>query len=166
MCFKVKAESSALLHQHRRKGRFNGPKRFVRRVLTSTCHNTFICNRSVRYLLGYNFVLSVEGQQTFRREMLSLSSGLNSKETKTSARRKQQTERPALSVCFILISCSGYSSNPEARGDLFLRNVGCLQTIHGVICQKIEFFITFAAKTSNPTILCLQTQEKCLIVQK
>jgi hypothetical protein len=122
--------------------------------------------RSVRYLLGYNVVLSVETQQTFRRKMSSPSSGLNSKETQKSARSKQQAKRPALPICFMLSSCSTWSSNPETRGDLFLRNVGCFQRMHGVICQKIEFFITTAKKTSHPTILCLQTQEKCLIIHK
>jgi hypothetical protein len=41
--------------------------------------------------------------------------------------------------------------DPEDGGDMFLRNVGGLSTDYTALSQKIEFFITTAVKTSNPT---------------
>jgi hypothetical protein len=43
--------------------------------------------------------------------------------------------------------------DPEDGDEMFLRNVGRFSNvIHDVISQKIVFFITTGARTSNPTI--------------
>jgi hypothetical protein len=45
----------------------------------------------------------------------------------------------------------GLFFHPEDGGDMFLRNVGYFNGIHGVISQKIVLFITTAVRTSNQT---------------
>jgi hypothetical protein len=40
----------------------------------------------------------------------------------------------------------GFLFKPEDEGDRYLPN-----TLQGLICQKIELFVTTAMRTSNPT---------------
>jgi hypothetical protein len=50
--------------------------------------------------------------------------------------------------CWLLLN---YFFDPEDGGDMFLRNVSCNSRRHGVISQKMIFFITTAVDTSNST---------------
>jgi hypothetical protein len=44
-------------------------------------------------------------------------------------------------ICFRLISCLAYSSNPEDEGDMSLRKRLTFNRLHGVISQKIELYL-------------------------
>jgi hypothetical protein len=76
---------------------------------------------------GYNGVLSVERQPTFRRNLLPPSSGPKNITSKKPVRKK--------------VVCWGYVS-PK-------RGLTC--NGHGVITRKILLFITIAVRTTNPT---------------
>jgi hypothetical protein len=46
----------------------------------------------------------------------------------------------------------GLFFDPEDGGNMFIRNVCLLSTLHGIISQKTEPSITIAERTSDPNI--------------
>jgi hypothetical protein len=77
--------------------------------------------------------------------MLRTDSGLMSKSSKKPAR-----SRYFLAVCFMMVSCSAYSSALEMEAAVPLRRLLTVNDLFGAISQKIELSITTGAGTSDP----------------
>jgi hypothetical protein len=63
----------------------------------------------------------------------------------------KQVASRACFACFELVSCLAYSSTLKMEAKFPLKRWLTFNSLHGVISQKIEFFITTAVRTSNPT---------------
>jgi hypothetical protein len=82
----------------------------------------------VKSFVFWDITPSVQSQPTFWENMSPSSSGSKNKPTKK--------------ACYMLHAgfLLGLFFDLEDRGDMFLRNVGCLSGLHGVISQDSELF--------------------------
>jgi hypothetical protein len=107
------------------------------------CSRIAYCSEGFVCLLGCNAIQSVE-LMTFRRNMSPPSSGLKNKAIKKPWSKHQAKIHDSF-FC-------GLFFNPEVGGDMLHRNACWLYSVlHGVVCWKMEHFITIAVRTSNPT---------------
>jgi hypothetical protein len=71
-------------------------------------------------------------------------------EAKKGTTINQATRRAALlSPCFL-----GLLLNLEDGGDMFLRKMSALTSLHGVISQKVELFMAIAVRTLKAKFVC------------
>jgi hypothetical protein len=71
-----------------------------------------------------------------------------------------------LPSAYMLVSCSAYSMTMKMEAACSTETSPNFQQLHGVISQKIEFFITTAVSTSNLTNLDMFSHATCSSTSK